>query len=73
MSLQYLKKDVRDEVEFLHADKHQSFLQVNFNTMDIKVSYQVIMLSLMDMIKHLTKVTTLQYLYNISKRIYGWS
>ena len=73
MSLQYLKKDVRDEVEFLHADKHQSFLQVNFNTMDIKVSYQVIMSSLMDMIKHLTKVTTLQYLYNISKRIYGWS
>ena len=73
MSLQYLKKDVRDEVEFLHADKHQSFLQVNFNTMDIKVSYQVIMSSLMDMIKHLAKVTTLQYLYNISKRIYGWS
>ena len=73
MSLQYLKKDVRDEVEFLHADKHQSFLQVNFNIMDIKVSYQVIMSSLMDMIKHLTKVTTLQYLYNISKRIYGWS
>ena len=73
MSLQYLKKDVRDEVEFLHADKHQSFLQVDFNTMDIKVSYQVIMSSLMDMIKHLTKVTTLQYLYNISKRIYGWS
>ena len=69
MSLQYLKKDVRDEVEFLHADKHQSFLQVNFNTMDIKVWYQVIMSSLMDMIKHLTKVTTLQYLYNISKRI----
>ena len=27
MSLQYLKKEVRDEVEFLHADKHQSFLQ----------------------------------------------
>ena len=26
MSLQYLKKDVRDEVDILHADKHQSFL-----------------------------------------------
>ena len=25
MSLQYLKKDVRDEVDFLHADKHQNF------------------------------------------------
>ena len=24
MSLQYLKQEVRDEVEFLHADKHQS-------------------------------------------------
>ena len=29
MSLQYLKKEVRDEVDFLHADKHQSFLQGN--------------------------------------------
>ena len=37
MSLQYLKKDVRDEVDFLHADKRQSFLQVNFNTLSIKV------------------------------------
>ena len=32
VSLQYLKKEVRDEVDFLHADKHQSFLQVDFNT-----------------------------------------
>ena len=30
MLLQYLKKEVRDEVDFLHANKHQSFL--NFNT-----------------------------------------
>ena len=30
MSLQYLKKQVRDDVDFLHADKHQSFLQVDF-------------------------------------------
>ena len=29
MSLQYLKKEVRDEVTFLHVDKHQSFLQVD--------------------------------------------
>ena len=27
MSLQYLNKYVKDEVDFLHADKHQSFLQ----------------------------------------------
>ena len=25
MFLQYLKKEVRDEVDFLHADKHQNF------------------------------------------------
>ena len=25
MSLQYLKKELRDEVDFLHGDKHQSF------------------------------------------------
>ena len=27
MSSQYLKKEVRDEVDFLHVNKHQSFLQ----------------------------------------------
>ena len=36
MFLQYLKKEVRDEVDFLHSDKHQSFLQVDFNTLSIK-------------------------------------
>ena len=41
MSLQYLKKEVKDEVDFLHVDKHQSFLKVFFNTLDIKVSYNV--------------------------------
>ena len=41
MSLQYLKKEVKDEVDFLHADKHQSFLKVYFNTLGIKVSYKV--------------------------------
>ena len=28
ISLEYLKKDGRDEVDFFHADKHQTFLQV---------------------------------------------
>ena len=28
-SLQYLKKEERDEVDFLHADKHQTLLQVD--------------------------------------------
>ena len=41
-----------DEVDFLHADKHQSFLQADFNSLRIKVSYNVILSLLMGMIKH---------------------
>ena len=41
MSLQYLEKEVRDEIDFSHGDKHQSFLKVYFNTFGIKVSYKV--------------------------------
>ena len=52
MSLQYLKEELKDEVGFLHADKHQSFLQVNLNTLGIKVSYKVIISLLMSMIKN---------------------
>ena len=48
--LQYLKKEVRDGEE--HADNDQSFLQVNFTTLGIKVSYKVILQLLMGMIKH---------------------
>ena len=29
ISLQYLKKEGRDEVDFQHADKHQTILQVD--------------------------------------------
>ena len=29
ISLQYLKKEVTDEVDFLHADKHGNFLQID--------------------------------------------
>ena len=36
MSLQYLKNEVKEEVDFLHADKHESFLQVDFKTLGIK-------------------------------------
>ena len=52
MSLQYLEYEVRDVVDFLHANKHQSFLQVDFNTLSIKVFYKVLLSLLMDMIKH---------------------
>ena len=38
MSLQHLIKEVRDEIDFSHADKHQSFRQVDFNALIIKVS-----------------------------------
>ena len=66
----YLKKEVRDEVDFLHADKHQSFLQVNFNTFGIKISYKVILSLLMNLIKHSQSTQSnkfgksLQYLKN---------
>ena len=41
-NLQCLKKEVRDEVDFLQTDKYQNFLQVYFNTLGIKVSYKVV-------------------------------
>ena len=43
MSLQYLQKQVRDEVAFLYADKHPSFLQVYFNTLGVKVPCNLIL------------------------------
>ena len=52
MSLQNLKKEVRDEAEFLHADKHQNLAQVDFNTLSIKLFYKVILSLLMGIIKH---------------------
>ena len=65
----HLKKEVRDEVDILHADEHQSFLQVDVKTLGIKVSYEVMLLLLMGMIKHSQSTQgRLQYLYNISKK-----
>ena len=40
------------EVDSLYAYKDQSFIQVDFNNFDIKVSYKVVLSLLMDMIKH---------------------
>ena len=51
MSLKYLKKEVRKEVDFLNADKYQIFLQVSFNTLGIKIPCKVILSLLMGMIK----------------------
>ena len=52
MSLQYLIKEVRDEVDFLHVDKLQSFQQADFNTLGLKDAYKVILKLLLGMIKH---------------------
>ena len=76
MSLQYLEKEVRYEVDILDADKCQSFLQVYFNILGIKGSYKVVLLLLMGMIKYSRSnqsnkfAILLQYL---KKRSYGWS
>ena len=52
MFLQYLQKKVKDQIDFLHVDKHQSFYKVNFNTLGIKVSYKVILSLLTGTMKH---------------------
>ena len=52
MYLQHLKQEVRVEIDFLHADKHKNFPQVDFNTLTTKVFYKVILSLLMGMIKH---------------------
>ena len=52
MSLQYLRKEVRDEFDFLHVDKHHSFLQVDFNILGIKDACKVILSLRLGMIKH---------------------
>ena len=68
MSLQYPKREVREEVDFLHTD--QNFPQVNFTSLSIKVFYKVILSLLMDVIKHYQSTQSnrlsiaLQYLKN---------
>ena len=70
MSLQYLEKEGRDEVDFSHADKHQNFLQVDLKTLSIKFFYKGILSLMMGMIKHSQSAQSnklaiaLQYLKN---------
>ena len=52
MSLQYLEKEVRNEVDFLHADKNQNFLQVDLKTLSIKFFYKGILSLMMDMVQN---------------------
>ena len=70
-------KKARDEVDFFDADKYQSFLTVDFNTLGIKFFYNVIGMILKTgrawwwewwSILKVLKVTSLQFLYNISKK-----
>ena len=70
MSLQYLKEEVRDEVDFLDADEHRSYLQIYIKIKKIKVSYKVIVSLLIGMISILKvlKVTSLQYVKMPQKR-----
>ena len=59
ISLQYLKTAVSDEVDFLHAGKHESFLQID--TM-------ILMGQEWSSIPKVPKIASLQCLYNISKK-----
>ena len=57
ISLQYLKKEVSSEVDILHADKHESFLQID-----------TMILMGMSSIPKVPKMASLQCLYNTSKK-----
>ena len=52
MFLQYLEKEVRDEVDFLHADKHRNFMQVDLNILSIKFFYKGTLSLIMGIIKN---------------------
>ena len=52
ISLQYLKKELINEVDFFHADKHQSFLKLISTLWPSKFPTSLILSLLMDMIKY---------------------
>ena len=72
-----IPKKVRDEVDLFDAEKHQNFLTVDFNTLGIKVFYNVIGVIMKSwrtwlwewsIILKVLKVKSLLCLYNISKK-----
>ena len=68
-----LKKEVSDEVDFLDADKHWSFLPVDFNTCSIKVPtrwYYQYWWTWSSILKVL-EIIGLQYLHIILKKKLG--
>ena len=77
MYLQYLIKEVRNEVDYWHADKHKNFPQADCNTLSIKVFYRVILSLLMGMTNHSQRTQSnklsivLQYLENeVSHKVF---
>ena len=71
VGLQNLKKKLEIKLIFFHAGKHQSFQQVDFNTLSINVIYKVMLSLLMGIIiKHSQSTQSsqlaiaLQYLTN---------
>ena len=66
-----MKLNFIGEVDFLLADKYQSVLQFDFNTLGIKVSCRVWHFHYWwtwSSILKVLKVTILQYLYIVSKK-----
>ena len=57
ISLQYLKKEVSDEVDFLRADNHESLIKIDTMILDGWPS-----------IPEVSKIPSLQCLYNISQK-----
>ena len=67
MSLQYLKKGVGDEVD---VDKHQTFIQVDFNTLGIKVYCKVILSSLLGIIKYSQSIQSNKFAISLYSYFY---
>ena len=59
--------------DFLQADKHQSGLQVDFNTLDTNVSYKMILLLSISMMKHSRSTQSNKFpnLCNVSEKKLG--
>ena len=63
-----ISKKVKDKVDFFHADKHQSLLQVVFNTFGITVSYKEVLYVLMDITKHSQSTQSKKFVISLKYR-----
>ena len=66
-------KKLEMKFDFLQADKHQSGLQVDFNTLDTNVSYKMILLLSISMMKHSRSTQSNKFpnLCNVSEKKLG--